>query len=132
MARILIVDDESDFRVMLGKVLTMAGHQVVFAGNGWEALLVLDGDGVDLCIVDVMMPGMDGPTLLRIMRGASKHRTMPVIAVSALDMNETSSRLGAIAVDGIIRKGQRLIEDMLEKVEAIVGKGHAGEPATPN
>ena len=79
MARILIVDDESDFRMMLGKVLSMEGHQVLFAANGWEALLVLDADGVDLCIVDVMMPGMDGPTLLKILRNASKHQALPVI-----------------------------------------------------
>jgi len=82
MARILVVDDESDFRMMLGKVLAMEGHQVLFAGNGWEALLVLDGDGVDLCIVDLMMPGMDGTTLLKILRDASRHKALPVIVVS--------------------------------------------------
>src|ERR1043165_5930046 len=113
MARILIVDDESDFRVMLGKILTMEGHQVLFAGNGWEALLVLDGDGVDLCIVDVMMPGMDGPTLLRIMRGAAKHKSLPVLMVSVLDNGEISSRLGQLAVEGIFRKGQ--IDDLLKR-----------------
>src|SRR5215212_7523771 len=124
MARILIVDDESDFRVMLGKILAMEGHQVLFAGNGWEALLVLDGDGIDLCICDVMMPGMDGPTLLRILRNASKHRALPVIVVSVLDMVETNSRLGALEVDGVFRKGQKLVEDLLEKIENLVGKGN--------
>ena len=132
MARILIVDDESDFRIMLGKILAMEGHRVNFAGNGWEALLVLDADGIDLCIVDVMMPGMDGPTLLRILRGASKHRTLPVLVVSVLDLNETTSRLGSLAVDGRLRKGQRLMEDLLEKVEMLVGKPQAGEQTTPN
>src|SRR3954466_7029013 len=112
MARILIVDDESDFRMLLGKILSTEGHQVLFASNGWEALLVLDGDGIDLCIVDVMMPGMDGPTLLRILRNASKHRLLPVIVVSVLDLPETTSRLGALSVEGIVKKGQRLIEDL--------------------
>src|SRR6267378_545437 len=132
MARILIVDDESDFRMMLGKVLSMEGHQVLFAGNGWEALLVLDADGVDLCIVDVMMPGMDGPTLLRILRNASKHKTLPVIVVSVLDMGETTSRLAGIGVEGILRKGQKLIEELLEKVETVLGKGQAGTQNTAN
>src|SRR5947207_13905794 len=127
MARILIVDDESDFRIMLGKILAMAGHQVLFGSNGWEALLVLDADGIDLCIVDVMMPGMDGPTLLRILRNASKHKHLPVIVVSVLDMGETTSRLAGIGVEGILRKGQRLIEDLLEKVELVLGKGQTGE-----
>jgi CheY-like chemotaxis protein len=125
MARILIVDDESDFRIMLGKVLSMEGHQVVFAGNGWEALLVLDANGIDLCIVDVMMPGMDGPTLLKILRNASRHQALPVIVVSVLDMDETSSRLGQLRVEGILKKDQKLIEDLLVKIDMVLGKDTA-------
>jgi two-component system OmpR family response regulator len=131
MARILIVDDESDFRIMLGKVLSMEGHQVLFAGNGWEALLVLDGDGVELCIVDVMMPGMDGPTLLKILRDASRHKNLPVIVVSVLDLGETASRFGKLNVDMILKKDHKLIEDLLGKVDAILGKDRAGG-STPN
>jgi len=131
MAKILVVDDESDFRVMLGKVLTMEGHQVSFAGNGWEALLVLDGNGIDLCVVDVMMPGMDGPTLLKIMRNAARHKALPVIVVSVLDLSETSHRLGALEVDGIVKKDRKLIEDLLEKVNMVLGTDRAGG-GTPN
>jgi len=130
MARILIVDDESDFRVMLGKVLSMQGHQVSFAGNGWEALLVLDGDGIDLCVVDVMMPGMDGPTLLKILRNGAKHKALPVIVVSVLDMGETTSRLGAVRVEAILKKDQRLIEELMNKVDAVLGTDRAG--GSPN
>jgi len=132
MARILIVDDESDFRMMLGKVLSMEGHQVLFAANGWEALLVLDADGVDLCIVDVMMPGMDGPTLLKILRNASKHQALPVIVVSVLDMGETSSRLGQLRVEGILKKDQKLIEDLLEKIDMVLGRDTAEGEGSPN
>ena len=131
MARILIVDDESDFRVMLGKVLSMEGHQVLFAGNGWEALLVLDGDGVELCIVDLMMPGMDGPTLLKILRDASRHKALPVIVVSVLDKGEMTSRLGELRVEGILRKDQKLIEDLLERIDAVLGTDRAGG-SSPN
>jgi CheY-like chemotaxis protein len=131
MARILIVDDESDFRVMLGKVLSMEGHQVLFAGNGWEALLVLDGDGVELCIVDLMMPGMDGPTLLKILRDAARHKALPVIVVSVLDKGEMTSRLGDLKVEGILRKDQKLIEDLLERIEAVLGTDRAGG-SSPN
>src|SRR6185369_48724 len=110
----------SDFRVMLGKILTIEGHQVSFAGNGWEALLVLDGNGIDLCVIDVMMPGMDGPTLLKIMRNAAKHRALPVIIVSVLDPGETTHRLGPLHVEGIVRKDQKLIEDLMDKVNMVL------------
>ncbi len=126
MARILIVDDESDFRMMLGKILAMEGHQVLFEGNGWEALLVLDGDGVELCIVDVMMPGMDGPTLLKILRNAARHKALPVIVVSVLDLGETTNRLGSLRVDAILKKDQKLVEDLLEKVDMVLGTDRAG------
>ena len=125
MARILVVDDESDFRMMLGKVLAMEGHQVLFAGNGWEALLVLDGDGVDLCIVDLMMPGMDGTTLLKILRDASRHKALPVIVVSVLDKGEMSTRLGELRVEGMLKKDQKLIEELLEKIEVVLGTNGA-------
>ena len=125
MARILVVDDESDFRMMLGKVLAMEGHQVLFAGNGWEALLVLDGDGVDLCIVDLMMPGMDGTTLLKILRDASRHKALPVIVVSVLDKGEMSTRLGELRVEGMLKKDQKLIEELLEKIEVVLGRDGA-------
>lgn len=131
MARILIVDDESDFRIMLGKVLSMEGHQVFFASNGWEALLVLDSDGMDLCIVDLMMPGMDGATLLKILRDASKHKALPVIVVSVLDKGEMSTRLAGLHVDGLLKKDQRLIEDLLGKIDAVLGTDRAGG-STPN
>jgi two-component system, OmpR family, response regulator len=130
MARILIVDDESDFRMMLGKVLSMAGHSVSFAANGWEALLVLDGDGIDLIVLDIMMPGMDGPTLLRILRGAAKHRLLPVIVVSVLDLPETASRLGKVEVNGILKKGTQL-EELVAKIDAIVGDRKSDE-SLPN
>ena len=125
MARILVVDDESDFRMMLGKVLAMEGHQVLFAGNGWEALLVLDGDGVDLCIVDLMMPGMDGTTLLKILRDASRHKALPVIVVSVLDKGEMSTRLGELRVEGMLKKDQKLIEELLERIEVVLGTNGA-------
>jgi len=87
---------------------------------------VLDGDGVELCIVDVMMPGMDGPTLLKIMRNASRHQSLPVIVVSVLDMGETTNRLGSLHVDGILKKDQKLVEDLLDKVDAVLGTDRAG------
>jgi hypothetical protein len=60
------------------------------------------------------------------MRNASRHRLLPVIVVSVLDMGETTNRLGSLHVDGILKKDQKLVEDLLEKVEAVLGTDRAG------
>src|SRR5258705_9287869 len=85
MPRILIVDDNEDPRMMLGNFLSLAGHETIFAANGWEALLTLEHANVDLILLDLMMPGMDGQTFLRILRQGQKKANLPVAIVTALD-----------------------------------------------
>jgi CheY-like chemotaxis protein len=125
MARILVVEDEVDTRMVLGKYLTVAGHEVVPAANGWEALLVLDTTAVDLILLDVMMPGMDGVTFLQILRQAKKHKEMPVVLITALDPVDVARRTRAFGVEEILPKTQRLLDDLLKTVQRIVGRGEA-------
>jgi two-component system cell cycle sensor histidine kinase/response regulator CckA len=69
-ARILLVEDEEAVRAFAGRALTARGYTVYQAASGPEALELMQGikDGVDLVISDVVMPGMDGPTLMRELR----------------------------------------------------------------
>ena len=126
MARILVVEDEVDTRMVLGKFLTVAGHEVVPACNGWEALLVLDTSSVDLILLDVMMPGMDGVTFLHILRQAKKHQTMPVVLLTALDIADVARRTRQFGVLDILPKTQRLLDDLMKTVNRIVG--HTAAP----
>lgn len=69
-ATILIIDDEPVILQFLRLILTRAGHTVLSAGNGREALDVCAGAGydIDLAISDVMMPGLTGPDVLARLR----------------------------------------------------------------
>jgi two-component system cell cycle sensor histidine kinase/response regulator CckA len=69
-ARILLVEDEEAVRAFAGRALAARGYTVFEAASGPEALELMNGlsEGVDLVISDVVMPGMDGPTLLRELR----------------------------------------------------------------
>ena len=78
--------------MVLGKFLSVAGHEVIPAANGWEALLVLDTTSVDLILLDVMMPGMDGVQVLRTLREADETAKIPVIAVTAHAMAGDAER----------------------------------------
>jgi DNA-binding response OmpR family regulator len=60
MSRVLVVDDDPDIRLLLRLELSGQGHDVVEAGNGEEALSALAADAVDLMLLDLMMPVLDG------------------------------------------------------------------------
>ena len=81
MAKILIVDDEPRIRDLIREHLLHAGYTCEEAGDGAQALAVLAKGGVDLVILDIMMPFMDGMTCLREMR--SRKLSTPVIMLTA-------------------------------------------------
>src|SRR5205814_8881052 len=128
LARIMVVEDEVDTRMVLGKFLSVAGHEVIPAANGWEALLVLDTTEIDLILLDVMMPGMDGVTFLQILRQAKKHKEMPVVLVTALEIADVARRTRPFGVTEILPKTQRLLDDLMKTVHRICGD--TAEPGT--
>ena len=80
--KVLVVDDSDFMRMMLNDILSKAGHTVVQADNGKLALKVIKQEKVDICILDIMMPEMNGMDALRQM--LTFNSDMPVIMLSAL------------------------------------------------
>lgn len=78
--RILVADDEKDIRSVLVLYLEDAGYEVVEAANGAETLRVLEEQDIDLCLLDIMMPELDGYQVLKRVR---EDNDLPVIFVSA-------------------------------------------------
>lgn len=98
-AKILVVDDERLNRRILQVYLQEQGHTVVMAGNGQDALSILQRDGFDLVLLDLIMPKLDGYQVLKEMKGTPNLRHIPVLIISALDQMESIIRcieLGAI------------------------------------
>lgn len=79
--KILVVDDEPKIRELIGQYLAVAGYETEFAKDGIEALNIISKGDIDLVILDVMMPFMDGITCLKEMRG--RGFKTPVIILSA-------------------------------------------------
>ena len=99
MARVLIVDDDRDMLRIVDFRLKNAGHRVIAARSGAEALEVVARHGYpDVAVLDVDMPSMSGLELLERLRGAEGHAGMPAIFLSARvgprDI-EAGRRLGA-------------------------------------
>jgi CheY-like chemotaxis protein len=80
MAKILIIDDEKDVRIVLREVLERAGYDAMIAANAREGLEKLEADGADLVITDVIMPGMDGVAAIEKIR--EDHPDVPIIVIS--------------------------------------------------
>ena len=111
MANILLIEDDRDTRDMLGRFLSQSGHDMQLAANGWEGLLALERH-VDLILLDLMLPGMDGFSFLKVMRRQTTTRDIPVVAVTALDVAEVTPQLERLGVDEIVSKGSNLFKQL--------------------
>ena len=80
--KILIADDEAEIRSLIKLYLENEDYKVLEAGNGLEALECFEKNKPDMCILDIMMPGADGYTVLKKIRETSN---IPVIILSAKD-----------------------------------------------
>ena len=91
---ILVVDDQQQNIDLLEAYLVPQGYEVASAASGEEALRKVSENPVDLILLDVMMPGMDGFEVTRRVRQDPLHRTLPIILVTAL--RETEDRVKGI------------------------------------
>ncbi len=82
MTRILVVEDEESFSEALGFMLRREGFDVVLAGTGPDAVASFERDSPDLVLLDLMLPGMTGTDVCRVIRSRS---TVPIIMVTARD-----------------------------------------------
>src|SRR4051812_11776375 len=121
MAYVLIIDDEPDTREVLGRILRMEGHSVAYAGNGWEGLISVQEKLPDLILLDVMMPGMDGPTFLKVLQRQSEAQLVPIVVITAFGESEAAQRIKRMGVTAMLPKTQRLLDELMDLVRSILG-----------
>lgn len=93
MIHVLAVDDDKNTRRLYRAVLERAGYAVSLAADGAEALEIFSREHIDLIILDIMMPGIDGYELTQMLRGIDEN--IPILMVSAKQLPE-DKRLGFI------------------------------------
>jgi CheY-like chemotaxis protein len=115
LARILVVDDEPDQRLLLRRIFERAGHEVTDAGDGAAALKAVHESPPDLVVTDIMMPVMDGAELIRRLRCEPATSHIPILAASG------DCRLAG-AADAIMPKPY-VREHLLAAADALLKEG---------
>ncbi len=119
MKRILVVDDEPDYRLVVRSILSTKGYEAVLAANGEEAWRKLEEGPVDFVISDIYMPVMDGIKFHRLVRASGKYQNLPFLFVSAFDDQFTMDAVKDPRVDGFLKKGSK-VQELLEWVEYLL------------
>jgi len=120
VAKILIVEDYPVTQRVLSLTLKNSGHDVQIANHGIEALEQLDLGPVDLALVDIAMPEMDGLELLRHLRNDKRYKALPVIMLTASGQDEDRAMALTIGADGFLTKPTSSRE-LLETIHRFVG-----------
>jgi CheY-like chemotaxis protein len=121
MAKILIAEDERDIRDLIGFTLRFAGHDVVAAQNGEEALQLASAENPDLVLMDVRMPVMTGFEACRLIKSDPSLKDIPVVFLSAKGQeSEIQTGLQAGAVEYLLKPFAP--DDLTVKIAEILAK----------
>lgn len=101
---ILLVDDEKDHLTITSRFLESQGYVCLCAERGWDALSLLNEHTVDLILLDLHMPGMDGYCLAENILSHERYRSIPIVAFSCYDLTRFKQRAMRIGMADFIPK----------------------------
>ncbi len=119
--RILIVEDSATFRKLLQKKLQGRGIETMMAKDGLEGLELAKKERPDLIVLDIMLPGMDGHKICRLIKFDKNLQNIPVVMYTSRDLEEDAEKAKASKADAFVPKTTNpvimmdVIERLLEK-----------------
>ncbi len=127
-ASLLVAEDELNIRELLCTSLRFAGFEVFPAANGAEAVQVATTHHVDLAVLDVMLPDIDGFSVTRQLR--DRGAQMPVVFLTARDATEDKVKGLTVGGDDYVTKPFSL-EEVVARIRAVLRRTRVDERATP-
>jgi two-component system KDP operon response regulator KdpE len=124
---VLVVDDERPLRDFVRRNLDVRGYKVLTASNGLEALAIFNNENIQLVIMDIMMPHMDGLETTRRIRQQSH---IPIIILTAMGEESDKVRAFDLGADDYLTKPFG-VGELLGRVKAVLRRAEWSEP-TPN
>jgi len=120
--QILVVDDEDMVRLLIRRILEEHGYRVVTAADGNEGLAKLDQGGIDLVLLDINMPGLDGFQVLELIRRRSN---LPVIMLTGMAKRSALRDTLDIGADDYITKPFSPVE-LVARIKAKLRRAKPG------
>ena len=117
MFHILVIDDDKNIRFFIKEALELNNYTVYQAKNGKEGLTIYNNNHIDLIIVDIMMPGMDGYEFTKEVR--VNNSQLPILMVSAKQLSEDRKKGFLVGIDDYMTKPLDL-EELLLHVKALL------------
>ena len=121
--RVLIVDDSPSMRKMIRRVIALSGLEadtVFEAGDGLEALEIMDREWVDMILTDINMPNMNGEELIRRLKETGVTEAVPVIVISTDATTLRRDNVAGLGARGYIVK-PFLPEALRDEIERVTG-----------
>jgi len=115
---ILLVEDDSDIRMVYAEVLRDNGYKVLEAKDGDIGLKRAFSDEWDLALLDIMLPGEDGMKILKHIKSNDKLKTKPVILLTNLDSESIISEGFSLGADGYLIKSEITPDKIIDEVKA--------------
>lgn len=109
MATILITDDDPTLRAIASELLAADGHRLLEAADGDEALQILEGEAVDLLVLDMLMPNKDGlETILELRRRKTPIRILAISSGGSMDLDSLLRTAMVFGADRLMSKPLRI------------------------
>ncbi len=117
--KILIVDDEKDALFILERELAARGYSVIVADNGNDALDLAKSEHPDLIILDIWMPGMDGPEVAAKLQENPKTKDIPVIFLTCLFQKREGEEQGRVVAGKVLIAKPYSIDGLSAQIERL-------------
>jgi len=123
MAKILFIEDETALQKTLSAVMEQAGHTVVNAYDGEKGLELAQEAAPDLILLDLILPKMDGFSVLEKLKGDEKTKSIPVIVLTNLESVDDVEKVIGLGATTYLVKANYDLDDIVGKINEVLRPG---------
>ena len=118
--KVLVIEDDTLLKDMLGQQLTKDGWQVLHATEGSQALTLAEGEHPDIVLLDLLLPGMSGFEVLSGLKEKDATKDIPVIILSNLGQQEDIDKGMKLGAADFMIKSNFTLDEVSEKIKGLV------------
>ena len=120
--KVLVIEDDTLLKDMLGQQLTKDGWQVLHATEGSQALTLAEGEHPNIVLLDLLLPGMSGFEVLSALKEKDVTKDIPVIILSNLGQQEDIDRGMKLGAADFMIKSNFTLDEVSAKIKGLVGE----------